>query len=128
MTELFGMQAETLEAIIVALGTSFVGTGTVALIVRVALNRVTKNLKERVVAAESANKISQEQAEQSLASLNIFEEGLQKQVTSMQETIDKLIESQRLSTESISVLLKEYEERDKRIKELIVEEFEQPHE
>ena len=51
MTDIFGMQLETIEAIIVALGTSFVGTGTVALIVKVALNKVTKSMTEKVLFA-----------------------------------------------------------------------------
>lgn len=121
MTELFGLQVETLEAIIVALGTSFVGTGTVAMIVRLALNRVTKKIQQKIEIAESENKISTENATKALASLEIFEKGVETQIVVMQQTIDKLIESNRVSQESLQSLLEEYKLRDERIKELLNE-------
>jgi Holliday junction resolvasome RuvABC ATP-dependent DNA helicase subunit len=123
MTDLFGLQVETIEAIIVALGTSFVGTGTVAMIVRLALNKVTKKLQEKVSIAEQQNKISSEQAKKAFESLDIFEQGVQTQIVVMQQTIDKLIENQRISNEGVATLLEEYKARDEQIKELIAQEF-----
>ena len=123
MTDLFGLQVETIEAIIVALGTSFVGTGTVAMIVRLALNKVTKKLQEKVSIAEQQNKISTEQAKKAFESLDIFEQGVQTQIVVMQQTIDKLIENQRISNEGVATLLEEYKARDEQIKELIAQEF-----
>ena len=117
------MQIETIEAIIVALGTSFVGTGTVAVIVRLGLNRLAKNIQQKIVIAEQRNEISTEQAQNALSSLDTFEKGLQQQVTVMQETIDKLIENQKISNESVATLLEEYKARDEQIKQLIIDEF-----
>lgn len=123
MTELLGMQVETIEAIIVALGTSFVGTGTVAMIVRLALNRVTKKMQEKVALAEQQNQLSTEQAQKALEQINVIETGLQQQVTVLQQTVDKLIANQNISNEGVKALLDEYKARDEQIKQLIVQEF-----
>jgi len=123
MSELFGLQLETVEAIIVALGTSFVGTGTVALIVKSALGRVTKTMKAKVLAAEERNKISSEQAEQTMKALTASETILKAQVDSLKEEIDKLIRSQSQTNRNVQSLLDEYKARDEQIKDLIVQEF-----
>lgn len=123
MTELFGMQAETLEAIIVALGTSFIGTGTVAIIVKAALGRVTRTMKEKVMAAEQQNKITTKQAQDSLSNIKILEEGLKGQVEELQQTIEKLILNQIETNKSVDSLIAEYKARDEQIKDLIVKEF-----
>lgn len=123
MSEIFGMQLETIEAIIVALGTSFVGTGTVALIVKVALGRVTKTMTEKVLLAEKENKITTKQAQDSLSNIKILEEGLKGQVDELQNTIEKLILNQIETNKSVQSLLDEYKARDEQIKDLIVKEF-----
>lgn len=123
MSELFGLQLETVEAIIVALGTSFVGTGTVALIVKSALGRVTRTMKAKVLAAEERNKISSEQAEQTIKALTASETILKAQVDSLKEEIDKLIRSQNQTNRNVQSLLDEYKARDEQIKDLIVQEF-----
>ncbi len=123
MSELFGLQLETVEAIIVALGTSFVGTGTVALIVKSALGRVTRTMKAKVLEAEERNKISSEQAEQTMKALTASETILKAQVDSLREEIDKLIRSQNQTNRNVQSLLDEYKARDEQIKDLIVQEF-----
>lgn len=123
MTDIFGMQLETIEAIIVALGTSFVGTGTVALIVKVALNKVTKSMTEKVLLAEQQNKISTKSAQQSLDNIRILEDGLRTQIDMMQKTIDRLVDNQSQTNRSMQDLIDEYRARDAEIKELIVKEF-----
>ena len=123
MSELFGLQLETVEAIIVALGTSFVGTGTVAMIVKVALGRVTKQMADKVLLAESENKVSAEAAQKSLANIKILEDGLKLQIDQMQSTIDTLINNQTQTNRNVQSLLDEYKVRDEQIKELIVQEF-----
>lgn len=123
MSELFGLQLETVEAIIVALGTSFVGTGTVALIVKSALGRVTRTMKEKVLQAEERNKISSAQAEQTMKALTASETILKAQVDSLREEIDKLIRSQNQTNRNVQSLLDEYKARDEQIKDLIVQEF-----
>jgi len=123
MTELLGLQAETLEAIIVALGTSFVGTGTVALIVKAALGRVTRTMKEKVLAAEQQNKISSKQAKQSIEALTATETILKAQIETLHQEIDKLIQSQNETNKNVQSLIEEYRARDEQIKELIVQEF-----
>ena len=123
MSELFGLQLETVEAIIVALGTSFVGTGTVAMIVKVALGRVTKQMADKVLLAESENKVSAEAAQKSLANIKILEDGLKLQIDQMQSTIDSLINNQTQTNRNVQSLLDEYKVRDEQIKELIVQEF-----
>jgi peptidoglycan hydrolase CwlO-like protein len=123
MSDLFGLQLETVEAIIVALGTSFVGTGTVALIVKSALGRVTRTMKAKVLEAEERNKISSEQAEQTMKALTASETILKAQVDSLREEIDKLIRSQNQTNRNVQSLLDEYKARDEQIKDLIVQEF-----
>jgi len=123
MTELLGLQAETLEAIIVALGTSFVGTGTVALIVKAALGRVTRTMKAKVLAAEQENKISSKQAKQSIEALTATETILKAQIETLHQEIDKLIQSQNETNKNVQSLIDEYRARDEKIKELIVQEF-----
>ena len=123
MTELLGLQAETLEAIIVALGTSFVGTGTVALIVKAALGRVTRTMKAKVFAAEQENKISSQQAKQSIEALTATETILKAQIETLHQEIDKLIQSQNETNKNVQSLIDEYRARDEKIKELIVQEF-----
>jgi peptidoglycan hydrolase CwlO-like protein len=123
MSELFGLQLETVEAIIVALGTSFVGTGTVALIVKSALGRVTRTMKAKVVEAEERNRISSKQAEQTMKALTASETILKAQVDSLREEIDKLIRSQNQTNRNVQSLLDEYKARDEQIKDLIVKEF-----
>lgn len=123
MSELFGLQLETVEAIIVALGTSFVGTGTVALIVKSALGRVTRTMKAKVVEAEERNRISSKQAEQTMKALTASETILKAQVDSLREEIDKLIRSQNQTNRNVQSLLDEYKARDEQIKDLIVQEF-----
>lgn len=123
MSDLFGLQLETIEAIIVALGTSFVGTGTVALIVKSALGRVTRTMKAKVLEAEERNKISSQQAEQTMKALTASETILKAQVDSLKEEIDKLIRSQNQTNRNVQSLLDEYKARDEQIKDLIVQEF-----
>lgn len=123
MSELFGLQLETVEAIIVALGTSFVGTGTVALIVKSALGKVTRTMKAKVLEAEERNKISSKQAEQTMKALTASETILKAQVDSLREEIDKLIRSQNQTNRNVQSLLDEYKARDEQIKDLIVQEF-----
>jgi len=123
MSDLFGLQLETVEAIIVALGTSFVGTGTVALIVKSALGRVTRTMKAKVLEAEERNKISSKQAEQTMKALTASETILKAQVDSLREEIDKLIRSQNQTNRNVQSLLDEYKARDEQIKDLIVQEF-----
>lgn len=123
MSELFGLQLETVEAIIVALGTSFVGTGTVAMIVKVALGRVTKQMADKVLLAESENKVSAEAAQKSLTNIKLLEDGLKLQIDQMQNTIDALINNQTQTNRNVQSLLDEYKARDEQIKELIVQEF-----
>ena len=110
MTELLGLQAETLEAIIVALGTSFVGTGTVALIVKAALGRVTRTMKAKVLAAEQENKISSQQAKQSIEALTATETILKAQIETLHQEIDKLIQSQNETNKNVQSLIDEYPE------------------
>jgi uncharacterized membrane protein YhiD involved in acid resistance len=123
MTELFGLQIEQIEAIIVALGTSFVGTGTVAMIVKVALGRVTKNMTNKVLLAEQENKISSERALQTIQALNASEQILKAQIDTLSSEIDKLVQNQNTTNQSVQALLDEYKQRDEQIKELIVQEF-----
>lgn len=123
MTEIFGMQLETLEAIIVALGTSFVGTGTVAMIVKVALGRVTKQMTEKVLLAEKTNEISTERAAKTIGSINALEQVLKAQIDTFQVEIDKLITNQNQTNKNVQSLIDEYKARDEQIKELIVQEF-----
>lgn len=123
MTELFGLQIEQIEAIIVALGTSFVGTGTVAMIVKVALGRVTKNMTNKVLLAEQENKISSDRALQTIQALNASEQILKAQIDTLSSEIDKLVQNQNTTNQSVQALLDEYKQRDEQIKELIVQEF-----
>lgn len=123
MTDIFGLQIETIEAIIVALGTSFVGTGTVALVVKVALGKVTKKMADKVLLAEQENKISSERAYQTIEALKVSENILKAQIDTLSSEIDKLIQNQNTTNQSVSSLLEEYKARDQQIKELIVQEF-----
>jgi len=123
MTELFGLQIEQIEAIIVALGTSFVGTGTIAMIVKVALGRVTKKMTDKVLLAEAENKISSERALQTIQALNASEQILKAQIDTLSSEIDKLVQNQNTTNQSVQALLDEYKQRDEQIKELIVQEF-----
>lgn len=123
MTDIFGLQIETIEAIIVALGTSFVGTGTVAMIVKVALGRVTKKMTDKVLLAEQENKISSERALQTIQALNASEQILKAQIDTLSSEIDKLVQNQNTTNRSVEALLEEYRQRDVQIKELIVQEF-----
>ena len=123
MLEQLGLQVETIEAIIVALGTSFVGTGTVALVVKVALGRVTKQMTNKVLLAEQENKITTDTALKSLESIKVLEDGLKSQIDGLQVIVDDLIKTQTQTNQSVSSLLEEYKARDEQIKELIVQEF-----
>lgn len=123
MSELLGLQVEQIEAIIVALGTSFVGTGTIALIIKVALGRVTRKMTEKVLLAEQRNELSSQQAEQTLKALSASETILKAQVDSLHEEIKKLIENQTQTNKNVQSLLDEYKARDEQIKDLIVQEF-----
>lgn len=123
MLEQLGLQVETIEAIIVALGTSFVGTGTVALVVKVALGRVTKQMTNKVLLAEKENKITTDTALKSLESIKVLEDGLKSQIDGLQVIVDDLIKTQTQTNQSVSSLLEEYKARDEQIKELIVQEF-----
>lgn len=123
MTELLGLQIEQIEAIIVALGTSFVGTGTVALIVKVALGRVTKRMTEKVLLAEQENKISAERAATTIKALGASEQILKAQIDTLNSEIEKLIQNQTQTNKNVQALLDEYKARDEQIKELIVQEF-----
>lgn len=123
MNEIFGIQLETIEAIIVALGTSFVGTGTVAMIVKIALGRVTKQMTDKVLLAEKANEISAEKASKAISSITSLEQILKTQIDTLQSEVNKLITNQNQTNKSVQALLEEYKARDEQIKELIVQEF-----
>jgi uncharacterized membrane-anchored protein YhcB (DUF1043 family) len=123
MLEQLGLQLETIEAIIVALGTSFLGTGTVALVVKVALGRVTKQMTNKVLLAEKENKITTNTALKSLESIKVLEDGLKSQIDGLKVIVDDLIKTQTQTNQSVASLLEEYKSRDEQIKELIVQEF-----
>ena len=123
MADLYGLQLETIEAIIVALGTSFVGTGTVALIVKVALSKVSKSMVDKVKQAEIQNEISSKQAEQNIKNINLIQNGLVAQIDTLQETVQKLIDDQNITNRSVQSLLDEYKSRDEEIKDIIIQEF-----
>jgi chromosome segregation ATPase len=123
MTDLFGLQLETIEAIIVSLSTAFVGTGTVAMIAKVALGRFTKTLADKVKQAESANEISSKNAETTIKVLQASNDVLKGQIDALQTSILKLVESNTYTAEKFQSLMDEYQSRDEKIKQLIVQEF-----
>ena len=116
-------QLDTIEGIIVALMVSFTGTGTIALIGRVAIGKLTKKMSQKVLEAENQNKISTQQAQQAMQSIVTFEQVLKGQVDALDETIKGLIENQNITNEQIKLLLDEYKARDQQIKDLIIKEF-----
>jgi cell division protein FtsB len=80
-------------------------------------------MKAKVLEAEERNKISSEQAEQTMKALTASETILKAQVDSLREEIDKLIRSQNQTNRNVQSLLDEYKARDEQIKDLIVQEF-----
>jgi hypothetical protein len=120
---MLGIQLETIEAIVVALLTSFVGTGTVALIVKMALSGVTKSIIKKIEIAESENAISSELSKSTIINIKQVEEQLFKQILVIQKTVHGLVESQQLNSESIKTLIDDFKERDEKIKELLIKEM-----
>jgi hypothetical protein len=120
---MLGIQLETIEAIVVALLTSFVGTGTVALIVKMALSGVTKSIIKKIEIAESENAISSELSKSTIINIKQVEEQLFKQILVIQKTVHALVESQQLNSESIKTLIDDFKERDEKIKELLIKEM-----
>jgi hypothetical protein len=116
-------QLETLEGIIIALMVSFTGTGTIALIGRVAISKLTKSMSQKVLEAEKQNKISTKQAQDAIKSILDFEEILKGQVNALDQTIKGLIENQNITNENIKMMLDEFKARDEQIKDLIIKEF-----
>lgn len=116
-------QLDTIEGIIVALMVSFTGTGTIALIGRIAVSRLTKKMTQKVLEAENQNKISTQQAQEAMQSIITFEQVLKGQVDALEETVQSLIANQNITNENIKLLLDEYKARDEQIKDLIVKEF-----
>ena len=116
-------QLDTIEGIIVALMVSFTGTGTIALIGRLAVSKLTKKMTQKVMEAENQNKISTKQAEEAMQSIINFEQVLKGQVDALDKTVQELIANQSITNENIKLLLDEYKARDEQIKDLIVKEF-----
>jgi hypothetical protein len=116
-------QLAQLESIIVALFASFAGTGTVALIIRLALSKLTKQMTKKVTDAEAQNKISTEQAQQAIKSILDFELLLKGQVDALDNTVKNLIQNQNITNENIKMMLDEFKQRDEQIKDLIIKEF-----
>jgi hypothetical protein len=123
LADVWAGQLEAIEGIIIALMVSFTGTGTIALIGRVAISKLTKKMTDKVNAAEVQNKLSTEQAAQAMQSILAFEQILQAQVSTLDKTVQELIQNQNVTNESIIKLLDEYKARDQQIKDLIVKEF-----
>jgi hypothetical protein len=116
-------QLAQLESIIVALFASFAGTGTVALIIRLALSKLTKQMTKKVTDAEAQNKISTEQAQKAIKSILDFELLLKGQVDALDNTVKNLIQNQNITNENIKMMLDEFKQRDEQIKDLIIKEF-----
>jgi len=116
-------QLDTIEGIIVALMVSFTGTGTIALIGRVAVSRLTKKMTQKVLEAENQNKISTQQAQEAMQSIISFEQVLKGQVDALDKTVQELIANQSMTNDQIKLLLDEYKARDEQIKNLIIKEF-----
>lgn len=116
-------QVDTIEGIIIALMVSFTGTGTIALIGRVAISGLTKKMSQKVLEAENQNKISTKQAQDAIKSILDFEQILQGQVNALDQTIKGLIENQNITNENIKMMLDEFKQRDEQIKDLIIQEF-----
>lgn len=116
-------QLDQLESIIVALFASFAGTGTIALIIRVAISKLTKQMTNKVTEAEAQNKISTAQAQQAIKSILDFELILKAQVDALDKTVKDLIQNQNITNANIKTMLDEYKQRDEQIKDLIVQEF-----
>ena len=123
MVEQLGLQIETIEAIIVSLVTAFLGTGTVAMIAKVALSNLTKTMASKVKEAEAQNQISSDQASKTISLLNASNEILKAQVDTLQTSINKLVESQVYTADKFQALMDEYKARDEKIKDLIIKEF-----
>jgi hypothetical protein len=116
-------QLDQLESIIVALFASFAGTGTVALIIKIALSKLTKQMTKKVQDAEAQNKISTKQAQDAISSILSFENILKAQVDALDNTVKNLIQNQNITNQNIKLMLDEYKLRDEQIKDLIVQEF-----
>lgn len=116
-------QIEQIESIIVALFASFAGTGTIALIIRVAISKLTKQMTKKVTDAEAQNKISTAQAQQAIKSILDFELLLKGQVDALDNTVKALIQNQNITNENIKMMLDEFKQRDEQIKNLITQEF-----
>lgn len=116
-------QIAQLENIIVALFVSFTGTGTVALIIRTALSKLTKQMTKKVTDAEAQNKISIEQSQKAIQQMLDFETILQNKVGDLDKTVKDLIQNQNITNETMNNVIKEYEQRDTQIKDLIAKEF-----
>lgn len=105
-----------LENIIVALFVSFTGTGTVALVVKTALSKVTKQMTKKVQDAETLNK-------KSIQQIIDLESTLKNQVGDLDKTVKDLIQNQTNTNENLKMMLEEYKQRDEQIKDLITKEF-----
>lgn len=123
LPEIVQEQLDQLESIIVALFASFVGTGTVAMIIRIALSRLTKQMTKKVTDAEAQNKLSSKQAQDAIATIVAFETVLKGQVVALESTIIDLIRNQEITNENIKLMLDEYTARDAQVKDLIIKEF-----
>lgn len=116
-------QIAQLENIIVALFVSFTGTGTVALIIKTALSKLTKQMTKKVTDAEAQNKISIEQSQKAIQQMLDFETILQNKVGDLDKTVKDLIQNQNITNQTMNSVIKEYEQRDTQIKDLIAKEF-----
>jgi beta-lactamase regulating signal transducer with metallopeptidase domain len=105
-----------IENIIVALFVSFTGTGTVALVVKTALSKVTKQMTKKVQDAETLNK-------KSIQQIIDLENTLKNQVGDLDKTVKDLIINQTNTNENIKMMLEEYKQRDEQIKDLITKEL-----
>jgi predicted transcriptional regulator len=123
LEQITSIQIETIEQIIVALVTSFVGTGTIALIVKTTLNNLIKKTIEKITLAEDQNKISTKSAQTQIQGLYDLQTILTSQIDSLNEEIVKMLERNKMTDEQIKNLIDLFNEKNETLKRLIESEF-----
>ena len=115
----FDLQLEQIKAIIMAVIASVVGTGLMGLIIKVALDKLTKELIGKVTKAEENNKISQSQAAAVIAGVELFKGEVFVQIGNLEKTVQTFVQAQSSTNKSVDELLAEFKAREETLKDLL---------
>ena len=119
------LQIDTIQSIIISIFASLTGTGIIALIVKIGLDKLLKETTAKVREAEASNQISSETANAAIVAMELFSTETTKRIENMETSFNKFITSLENTDKDINTLIEEYRARDNNIQTILEDNFDE---